>query len=89
MDPAAELGLPTRNSAYAESPTEKLAAAKVPRGHGTTLECPTDIPEPVVDVFDGGDLELSFSPGGTLVEGWSSLSWENGWAEGGRTTLRL
>lgn len=89
MDPAAELGLPTRNSTCVETPTAKLATAKVPRGHGATLECPTDVPEPVVYVFDGGDFELSFSPGGALVEDWNSLSWENGWAEGGRTTLRL
>jgi hypothetical protein len=76
MGSAMELGLPTRNSACVETPTEKLATAKVSRGHGETPECPTDIPEPVVYMFNGGDLMLSFSPGGALVEGWSSLSWE-------------
>jgi hypothetical protein len=44
---------------YIETPMEKLAAAKVSRGHGATLECPTDIPEPVVYVFYSGDLVLS------------------------------
>jgi hypothetical protein len=74
MGSAVELGLPTRNFACAETPTEKLATAKVSRSHDATPECPTDIPEPVVYVFDSGDLVLSFSPGGALVEGWSSLS---------------
>lgn len=50
----AELRLPTRNSASAATPTEKLVAAKVPRGHGATLECSTDVPVPVVHVFYGG-----------------------------------
>jgi hypothetical protein len=64
---AAELGLPTRNSVCIETPTEKLAAAKVSRGHGATLECPTDILEPVVYVFYSGDLVLSRRAHGVLA----------------------
>jgi hypothetical protein len=76
MGSVAELGLPTRNSACAEIPTEKLATVKVSRGYGATPECPMGNPEPVVYVFDGGDLVLSFSPDDALAKGWSSLSWE-------------
>jgi hypothetical protein len=64
---AAELGLLTRNSTCTETPTEKLATAKVSRGHSATLECPTNIPEPVVYVFDGGDLVLSRRAHGVLA----------------------
>jgi hypothetical protein len=76
MGSATELGLLMRNSACAEIPTEKLATAKVSRGYSATPECPTGNLEPVVYVFDSGDLALSFSPDDSLAKGWSLLSWE-------------
>jgi hypothetical protein len=76
MGSAAELGLSMRNSACTEIPTEKLATTKVSGGYNATPECPTGNPEPVVYMFDGGDLALSFSLGGALAKGWSLLSWE-------------